>query len=138
MPKKKGKGRKKGGQEKVKRVLTYCGPMEVYAKIIKLLGDRRVTIVLEDGQEVLGIIPGRFRKRVWMKPGDIVLASLREFQDNKNDIIHKYTTDEIRKLVKEKEIPRFFLDGLATTSDETGEITFEVEEKDDAFDFGDI
>jgi translation initiation factor 1A len=32
--------------------------------------------------------------------GDVVLLSLRDFQDEKADIIHKYNNDEIRDLKK--------------------------------------
>jgi translation initiation factor 1A len=45
------------------------------------------------------------RKRVWINIGDIVLVSLREFQDSKADIIHKYTPDEARSLKAYGELP---------------------------------
>ena len=45
------------------------------------------------------------RKRVWINVGDIVLVSLREFQDNKADIIWKYTPDEARSLKAYGELP---------------------------------
>jgi len=34
--------------------------------------------------------------QVWINQGDIVLLSLREFQDDKADVIVKYTADEAR------------------------------------------
>ncbi|CDI77080.1 eukaryotic translation initiation factor 1A, putative [Eimeria acervulina] len=45
------------------------------------------------------------RKRVWVNAGDIVLVSLREFQDNKGDVIAKYTPDEARALKSYGELP---------------------------------
>jgi translation initiation factor 1A len=45
------------------------------------------------------------RKRVWINMGDIVLVSLREFQDSKADIIWKYTPDEARSLKAYGELP---------------------------------
>jgi translation initiation factor 1A len=45
------------------------------------------------------------RKRVWINVGDIVLVSLREFQDSKADIIWKYTPDEARQLKAYGELP---------------------------------
>ena len=50
-------------------------------------------------------IRGQMRKRVWINIGDIVLVSLREFQDSKADIIHKYTPDEARSLKAYGELP---------------------------------
>ena len=57
------------------------------------------------GSERLGVIRGKLRKRVWMVVGDIVLVSLRDFQDQKCDIIHKYDNAEVRKLLTSGEIP---------------------------------
>lgn len=43
--------------------------------------------------------------QVWIGVGDIVLIGLRDFQDDKADIIMKYTTDEARQLKAYGEIP---------------------------------
>ena len=75
-------------------------------------------MVLPDKKELIGIIPGRFRKRVWMSSGDIVLISRRDFQNNKVDIIHKYYLEEIRFLYAQGEIPVFFLDADGQAEDE--------------------
>ena len=37
--------------------------------------------------------------------GDIVLIGLREFQEDKADVIHKYTTEEARSLQAYGELP---------------------------------
>ncbi len=37
-------------------------------------------------------------RQVWITVGDIILLSLREFQDDKADVIHRYTPDEARNL----------------------------------------
>lgn len=120
MPKKKGgkKGKKSGGESSVKRPLQFAEDMEEYAKIIKCLGDRRVMIILTDSTEIMGLIPGRFRKRVWMSVGDIVLVSKREFEKEKVDIIHKYNQEEVRRLHKNNEIPDFFLDTEAKQNED--------------------
>jgi initiation factor 1A len=36
--------------------------------------------------------------QVWINQGDIILLSLRDFQDGKADVIVKYTADEARNL----------------------------------------
>ena len=58
-----------------------------YAKVLEKKGGNVVTLKLTDEREVLGIIRGRMKKRVWINSGDIVLVSLREFQTNKVDIL---------------------------------------------------
>lgn len=42
---------------------------------------------------------------MWIGVGDIVLIGLRDFQDDKADIIMKYTADEARLLKAYGEIP---------------------------------
>ena len=42
---------------------------------------------------------------MWIGVGDIVLIGLRDFQDDKADIIMKYTPDEARQLKAYGEIP---------------------------------
>lgn len=122
-----------------KRSLVFKENMQEYVKMTKMLGDRRIMVLLPDNSERMAIIPGRFRKRCWMRTGDILLASFREFQDNKLDIIYKYTSEEARKLEGYDEIPSFFLSiGNADTKeeDEKSGISFGIE--DDGFNFDDI
>lgn len=45
------------------------------------------------------------RKKVWINQGDIILLSLRDFQDDKGDVILKYTADEARTLKSYGELP---------------------------------
>lgn len=133
MPKKGGKKNGKGSQITEKRPITLRGEMEEYAKIMKSLGDRRMTVVLPDSSEILALIPGRFRKRCWINVGDIVLISRREFQDTKVDIVHKYNSDELRKLFKKGEIPAFFLEAEAThdENDDCGITIENIDEEDE-------
>ena len=81
-------------------------------------------------------IRGKMRKKVWVNQGDIVLLSLRDYQDDKADVISKYTADEARQLKKLGELPE------ATTITETVEnpdgSSGEEEEDDDLFDLEDI
>ena len=41
----------------------------------------------------------------WIQPGDIILVSLREFEEDVADIIHKYYVGEARSLIALKELP---------------------------------
>jgi len=143
MPKKKKSGRnsknKKGSSPSAKRTLEFKGDLQEYVVMTKMLGDRRIMVKLPDGSEMLAIIPGRFRKRCWMKAGDVLLASYREFQDNKLDICYKYDTDEARQLARYQEIPSFFLDAANGTAEVTeDDIGVTFGSATDEFDFDDI
>lgn len=47
----------------------------------------------------------KLRKKVWINQGDIILLSLRDYQDEKGDVILKYTADEARSLKAYGELP---------------------------------
>merc|ERR1719461_163767 len=76
-----------------------------------------------DGKERLCRIRGKMRKKFWIGNGDIVLLGLREFQDEKADIIEKYKPDEVRRLKAQGHVP------------ENIQIDADVEFKDDLPDF---
>jgi translation initiation factor 1A len=48
---------------------------------------------------------GKLRKKVWINQGDIILLSLRDYQDEKGDVILKYSADEARSLKAYGELP---------------------------------
>jgi len=48
----------------------------------------------------------KLETQVWVQEGDIILVSLRDFQDEVADIIHKYYRGEARSLVALEEIPK--------------------------------
>lgn len=80
---------------------------EVYAYVIKLLGNCRVLVLCDDGNEAIGVIRGsmrRFNKRVLIEAGDIIAVSTREYQINKVDIVHKYNMEQCKILINNKDI----------------------------------
>ena len=113
-----GKKNKRGKIEK-RRELSFATECQRYAIIKKKLGGRRAEVDCFDGKNRLG----RFRKRgPRMNIGDIVLISLREFQDDKCDIIEKYSTEEIGNLRTYGELPSLschdlnFVSGIQKTN----------------------
>ena len=76
-----------------------------YGQVTKLLGNCRLEVSCFDGVTRLCHIRGSMRKKVWIKINDVVLVSLREFEQAKADIIYKYEIPEINYLKKENEIP---------------------------------
>jgi translation initiation factor 1A len=133
MPKNTSSKNKKGGSQvsTSKRELMFKTDMEEYAKISKMLGNSRVMVILPDSSEIMGIIPGRFRKRCWMAVNDIVLISRRDFQDAKVDIVYKYENDEPNRLLKYAEIPGFFVDDTLSTDNNNIDGLIITNEEDD-------
>jgi translation initiation factor 1A len=80
---------------------------EVFAYVMKVLGNCRVLVLCDNGTEAIGVIRGsmrRFNKRVLIETGDIVAVSMREFQTNKVDIVHKYNAEQCKVLISNNEI----------------------------------
>lgn len=110
MPKNKGKGGKnrrrgKNENDNEKRELTFKEEGQEYAQVLKMLGNGRLEAMCFDGVKRLGLIRGKLRKKIWINNGDIILVSLREYQDEKGDVILKYSADEARSLKAYGELP---------------------------------
>ncbi|ESZ91473.1 eukaryotic translation initiation factor 1A [Sclerotinia borealis F-4128] len=110
MPKNKGKGGKnrrrgKNENDNEKRELTFKEEGQEYAQVIKMLGNGRLEALCFDGTRRLAHIRGKLRKKVWINQGDIILLSLRDYQDEKGDVILKYSADEARSLKAYGELP---------------------------------
>jgi translation initiation factor 1A len=104
-----------------------------YAQAVRMLGNGRVEAYCFDGVTRLGHIRGKMRKKVWITAGDIILVSLRDYQDGKVDIIHKYNADEARSLKAYGELP-----DNARINETTVEMSMEQDDDDIGFDFDDI
>ena len=108
MPKNFGKGgnKRKKGKKPLQDTLEFRfkEECEEYARIIKLLGDGRFQCTCSDGVDRIGHLRHKMWKKVWLKCGDVVLISLRDYEPEKCDIIDKYTEKEIAKLLKNGEI----------------------------------
>tara|TARA_B110000259_G_C13752027_1_gene296984 strand:- start:51 stop:488 length:438 start_codon:yes stop_codon:yes gene_type:complete len=133
--------RSKNVTEVESRVLLFKDShLQVYGKIISILGDSRFSILCDDGKTRLGITRGKMKKRIWIKMNDLVLVSFREFEEGKVDIIHKYNEDETKKLKKMGELIHIKMneeDGLKDNNSDF--ITFEEEnENNNVIDLNDI
>ncbi|KAI7818759.1 hypothetical protein BC939DRAFT_401053, partial [Gamsiella multidivaricata] len=102
-----GKNRRRGKNENEgeKRELVFKEDGQEYAQVLKMLGNGRVEAQCFDGEKRLAHIRGKMRKKVWINQGDIILISLRDFQDDKADVILKYNTEEARNLKAYGELP---------------------------------
>jgi len=115
----------------IERELIFKVESQEYGQVSRLLGNCRLEIQCFDGKTRLGNIRGSMRKKVWIKVNDVVLVSLRDFEDGKCDIIHKYESKEVNRLKMLDEIPKTVktIDDLEDKEEDIG-IDF-VESDDD-------
>lgn len=86
------------------RELLFKDDEQQYAKVVKTLGNGRFHAMCDDLVERLCKLRGAMRRSEWVTVGDVVLVSIRAFQDAKADILHKYTDIEVRNLKKYGEL----------------------------------
>jgi len=68
---------------------------EVLGIIEMMLGADKVRAKCDDGNTRICRIPGRLRKRIWVKPGDLILVEPWKVQANeRGDIIFRYTSTQ--------------------------------------------
>ena len=79
---------------------------EVFGVANQLLGASRIRVMCADGKSRLGRIPGKMKKRMWIREGDLVVVRPWEFQDEKCDILHRYTKTEASYLSRRGVVPK--------------------------------
>eukprot|EP01070_Trichotokara_eunicae_P007977 Trichotokara_eunicae@DN5598_c0_g1_i3.p1 len=93
-------------------------------------GHGRLEAYCFDGKKRLCHIRGTIRKRMWIQMGDIILISVRDFQEEKGDVILKYSPDEARQLRSKGHLPeniKINENEPAFDSDDDDEIDFQVD-----------
>ena len=103
----KNKRRGKNTKSKIegqKRDIIFAEDDQMYATVEKMLGNCRVQAKCTDGKSRMCHIRGKMKKRVWIKEGSTILVGLRDFEEDKADVIHCYMPDEVRRLESYGEI----------------------------------
>lgn len=77
---------------------------ELFAVVTDMLGHGRVKLRCEDGKERMGRIPGRMRKRIWIREDDVVLCKPWDWEDDKADIEWRYESADADQLRREGHI----------------------------------
>ena len=114
---------KKGGKKsrRTKHIhdeisIDYKTEGQEYGQVIKLLGNNRLSVYCFDGTKRMCNIRGKMRKRIFINKDDIVLVSLRDFQDEKGDIVHKYCEEHKRTLIDNNIISDIDFNNIDITS----------------------
>jgi translation initiation factor 1A len=65
---------------------------EVLATVELMLGSDKMRVRCDDGKERIARIPGKLRKRVWIKVGDLILLQpWKVMTDRRGDVVWRYT-----------------------------------------------
>lgn len=101
-----------------KRDLIFREHDQRYGFITKVLGNSRFRVKIFDYDyknsiilsEIIGHAPrGLKKQRMFLKDGDLVLTNIRDFQNDKVDILYQYNSTEVSRLLDLKEIPEILI-----------------------------
>lgn len=101
-------GKKRTNRHEKHRALEEPDEGQLYAIVQELIGNGRLKALCSDNQSRLGRIRGSLRKtshKIIIEKNDLILVSIRDFEPDKVDVLHKYTYEEASLIMQTFEIP---------------------------------
>jgi translation initiation factor 1A len=80
-------------------------PGEIFGVVEQLLGGARMIVKCEDGKERLTRVPGKIRRFIWVREGDVVLVKPWSIEDEKADVAFRYTRVQVNQMKKKGLLP---------------------------------
>lgn len=71
---------------------------EVIGIIEQRLGGNKMMVACLDGKSRNCRVPGRLKRELWLRPGDVVIIELWELDKDKGDVIFKYRPNQVEWL----------------------------------------
>jgi len=71
---------------------------EMFGIVESMMGAGHIMVRCEDGKERLARIPGKMRKKIWIREGDVVIIVPWSFQDDRADVVWRYTNPQVEWL----------------------------------------
>ena len=102
-PKKKTDGK---GEVTLRVKLPYKPKGEIFAVAETFQGGSRLQVICEDGVRRMGRIPGKLRRRMWVRENDLLIVVPWSFQDSKADVKFRYTPTQTANLKRRDKIPK--------------------------------
>jgi translation initiation factor 1A len=85
--------------------LPYKPKGEMFAVAETFQGGSRLQVICEDGIRRMGRIPGKLRRRMWIRENDLLIVIPWSFQDSKADVKFRYTPTQTANLKRRGKIP---------------------------------
>ena len=85
--------------------LPYKPKGEMFAVAETFQGGSRLQLICEDGERRMGRIPGKLRRRMWVRENDLLIVVPWSFQDSKADVKFRYTPTQTSNLKRLGKIP---------------------------------
>ena len=93
--KKEANAREEKYQEEISRIKLPRGT-EIFGILETMLGGSRMRVRCFDGKERICRIPGRLKRKIWVREGDVIVIEPWEFDgDHKGDVVFKYRASQV-------------------------------------------
>lgn len=79
---------------------------EMYAIAKKLAGGARIEVICDDKEMRLARIPGKMKQKARVRTGDLLIIKPWDIQDDKADIIYRYSYTQSKILKMRKLLPK--------------------------------
>ena len=107
-----------GATEKIRVKMPNTKVNEMFAVADQILGGRRVNVVCADGETRMARIPGKMRRRQYVREGDLIIVWPWDFQDSKADVKHRYNKTQALYLSRKGILPEIVdIFGLGVSDD---------------------
>ncbi len=90
------------GDEIIRVKLPQKRNREIFGIAELMMGANHIRVRCYDGVTRMGRIKGKIKKKVWIREGDILIVIPWNFQDEKCDIIYRYTGPQVEWLRRNK------------------------------------
>lgn len=69
--------------------------------IVERLGGNKMRVNCSDKKTRISRVPGRLKRKLWLRPRDVVIVEMWELDKEKADVIFKYNPNQINLLKKQ-------------------------------------
>ena len=106
-----------GSGDRIRVPLPNRKVKEMFAIADEILGGRRIRAVCEDRLSRISRIPGKMRRRQWVREGDLIVVQPWDFQDEKANVCMRYTKTQSLYLSRKGVLPEI-VDLFGLSSDD--------------------
>lgn len=92
-------------EEYIRLRLPKRNQKEIFAIAERLMGGSRINVICSDGKARMARIPGKMKRSARVRTGDLLIIKPWDIQDEKADVIYRYTKTQSKILSRRKLIP---------------------------------
>ena len=74
---------------------------EVFALVTLMSGTEYIKVLTDEGKEIAARIPGKMRKKIWIRNNDVVIVKKWDTGEPKGDLVWRFMPLQVQKLKRE-------------------------------------